>query len=95
MPVWLLEIGYILTRSPKSQFLLIAALVCGFGFGLLGEYMVSRIEFTGPLASIGEVVREKLQHRYDKAGVVLSIGFLVAAFRSYLQARRRLLGASR
>lgn len=85
------EFLFVLAHSKRTQLALVLAVIFPLGVLLLGEYMVGRIAFSGPLAPMTEVVRETLSHRYDKAALVCLLGFLGLAVKSYLRARKRLL----
>lgn len=85
------EFIFVLAYSKRTQLALVLAVLFPLGVWLLGEYMVSRIVFSGPLASMTELVRETLSHRYDKAALLCLFGFLGLAVKSYLRARKRLL----
>lgn len=85
------ELLFVLAYSKGTQLALVLAVLSPLAAWLLGEYMVSRIAFSGALAPLTEVVRDTLSQRYDKAALLCLFGFLGLAVKSYLRARKRLL----
>jgi hypothetical protein len=86
------ELWVVISYSTKTQLAIAFGLISFVSFLLLGEVMVSHIEFHGALAPMADVVKEKLMHRYDKAAWAALGGFVLLAFKMYRKDRRRLLG---
>ncbi len=89
---WLEEILMVLSHSTRTQLALACAFIFFFGFLLLGQALVGRVEFHGPLAPLTDVIRDALLHRYDKAAWIALGSFLLLAIKLYRKDRRRLLG---
>lgn len=86
------EVWVVISYSTKTQLAIAFGLISFGSFLLLGEVMVSHIEFHGALAPVTDVVKEKLMHRYDKAAWAALGSFALLAFKMYRKDRHRLLG---
>jgi hypothetical protein len=92
MKDWLAEILVVLAYSSRTQFAIVLGMVSFVGLMVAGDYFVGRIELHGALASLTDVVREKLLHRYDKAAWASLAACLLLAVKLYRKDRKRLLG---
>lgn len=84
------EFLFVVAHSTRTQLALLCAVVFPIGIWIVGEHLTGNLEFSGPLAQLTEIVREKLMHRYDKAALTSLFVFLALAVKSYLKARKRL-----
>lgn len=89
------ELLFTLSQSRKTQVCLILTLVAPVSILLLGIHMTADFQLSGPLAPFTDLFREKLLHRYDKGALIVFALFIVATFKYYRQAQRRLYGANR
>lgn len=85
------EVLYVLALSKRTQAALILGVVFFVGISLLGEFYVSRLHFSGPLAGLEQAVIPKLMKRYDKVALIALISFWVVAFKCYRRDKRRFL----
>jgi len=86
---------FTISQSPKTQVCLILALVAPVSVLLLGIHMTADFQFSGPLAPYTDFFRERILSRYDKGALTVFALFIVATFKSYRRAQRRLYGANR
>jgi len=93
MADWFAEILFVLSYSWRTQVALALAVISFFGALLLGHFMVSGLEFHGPLAPLTAVIQDKLLHRYDKLAWFGMLSFLGLAVKLYQKDRKRLLRA--
>lgn len=89
---WTDEFLVVLAYSTKTQFAIIFAFAFFFGTLLLGHYFVSTTTFHGVLAPMSDVIRAKLEHRYDKVAWGLLFAFTMLAVKCYKKDRKRILG---
>jgi len=89
---WTDEFLVVLAYSSKTQLAIIFAFVFFFGTLLLGHYFVSITTFHGVLAPMTDVIRAKLEHRYDKVAWGLLFAFTMLAVKCYKKDRKRFLG---
>lgn len=64
-----------------------------FGFiviNLMGNYYLNNLQLSGQMASLTDVIRDKLAHRYDKAAWGVLLSFLVLAVKLYQKDKKKL-----
>jgi hypothetical protein len=91
MADWGAEFLYVFAYSRKTQAALALAVISFLGTLLLGHFMVSGVEFHGPLAPLTGAIQDKLLHRYDGVAWFGLVSFLALAVKLYLKDRKRLL----
>ncbi|WP_373386606.1 hypothetical protein [Pseudomonas alcaligenes] len=89
MKDYLTEILYVIALSKRTQVALILGVVFFVGISLVGEFYVSRLHFSGPLAGLEQAVIPKLMKRYDKVALIALISFWALAFKFYHRDKRR------
>ena len=93
MAAWWAECLYVLACSRKTQVALALAVISFFGTLLLGHYIVSGVEFRGPLASLTGAMQDKLLHQYDRVAWFGLVSFLALAVKLFRKDRKRLLSS--
>lgn len=89
MKEYLTEMLCVLALSKRTQWAILLGMVFFIGINLMGEYYVSRLHFSGPMAGLEQAVIPKLMKRYDKAAWFALISFWVLAFKCYRRDKRR------
>jgi hypothetical protein len=59
------------------------------GILFLGEILVSRMDFPGPLRGFETVIGEEILQRYDKVAIFCLLSSWGLAIKSYLRDRKR------
>ena len=67
MSDWLEKFWIVLCHSGRTQLAIAVGLFFFVVILLMGQILVGSLELQGPLATLTDVVRDKLMHRYDKA----------------------------
>ncbi len=83
------EILYVIALSKRTQVALILGVVFFLGISIVGEFYVSRINFSGSVAGLEQTVIPKLIKRFDKAALIALISFWALAFKFYHRDKRR------
>lgn len=91
MPSWLVEILVVLAHSKRTQLAIWLGLISFIVISVIGNYLVSHLEFQGFLAPFTNVIQESFFARYDKAAWSSLGAFLLLALKFYRKDRRRLL----
>ncbi|HHM8124438.1 TPA: hypothetical protein ACRMWJ_003149 [Pseudomonas aeruginosa] len=89
MKDYIAEILYVLALSRRTQVAIFLGVVFFVGISLLGEFYVSKLHFSGPLAGLEQAVIPKLTKQYDKAALVALASFWALAFKFYHRDKRR------
>lgn len=92
MTDWFAEFWAVFVHSTKAQLAVALGLISFFVLLILGQSLAAGIELHGALATLTELVRDKLMHRSDKAAWLALGSFMLLAFKAYRKDRRRLLG---
>lgn len=90
MKEWIAEVLCVIALSKRTQWAIILGVVSFVGINLLGNFMVSDLEFTGPLKGYQDLVVGKVLRRYDRVAWVSLISFWVLAFKFYRRDKKRL-----
>lgn len=85
------EFLVVLAYSTKTQLAVIFGLAFFVGTMVAGDYFTSHLEIHGILASLTDVIREEIAHRYDKVAWASLVSFLILAVKSYKKDRKRML----
>lgn len=91
MPDWLEEVWIVVSYSTRTQLAIAFAFIFFFGFLLVGQVLVGRIELHGFLAPLTDVIRAQLFGRYDRAAWAALGSFSLLAVKTYRKDRQRLL----
>lgn len=91
MPLLLIEFLYVLAMSKKTKWCLVVGLIGFLTFKILGHYLITDIELSGPLSILTDSIKEKLRWRYDRAAQSCLIGFSILAFKAYRKDKKRIL----
>lgn len=86
------EACFVLCYSTRTKLALICGAAFFLGILLVGQSLVGGLELHGPLATLTDVIRDRLMHRYDKAAWIALGSFWLLAIKFYRKDRKRLLG---
>lgn len=90
---WLTEFWVVLCYSRRTQLAFTFGVLFFVGIMAMGRVMVDGLDLHGPLATVTNVVREALLHRYDKVAWAALGSFVLLAVKAFRRDRRRLMGA--
>lgn len=83
------EAFYVFAVSRKTQVAFTFGLVFFIGVSLLGEHMVSTLQFSGSVAGLENVIASKLLKQYDKVALGGLASFWLLAVKCYRRDRAR------
>lgn len=89
MTNWFADMIAVLAMSKRIQWTLIIGLVFFIGINLLGEHLVSNMEFQGPLSILETTLKERVIAKYDKAALFVLVSSWIAAFKLFGKERHR------
>jgi hypothetical protein len=89
---WFYEVVTVMALSKRIVWALVLGMLGFIAMNLMGYFQLSDFELQGAMAPLGDVVKDHLYQRFDKAAFAILFGSWWTAYKFYKKDKKRILG---